>query len=79
MNLLKTKRAVYGFDSNKAPITTSLKSRIILFSDEGYNFYLLLGLAADQSSYYPETFFLRFDDAYIRGQQIVSVINFEIL
>ena len=52
---------------------------VFLFSNEGYNFYLLLGLAEDQTYYYPETFFLRFDDAYIKGQQIVLVTNLETL
>lgn len=75
--LLETKSAVYGFNPAIAPVGTSLKSSIILFSDEGYNFYLLLGLAEDQEMYYPETFFLRFDDAYTRGQKIVSIVKTE--
>ena len=77
--LLNTETAVYGFDPSIAQIDTKMKSTIILFSDEGYNFYLLLGLAEDQTYYYPETFFLRFDDAYIKGQQIVLVTNLETL
>lgn len=75
--LLETKSAVYGFNPAIAPIDTSLKSSVILFTDEGYNFYLLLGLAEDQELYYPETFFLRFDDAYTRGQKIVSIVKTE--
>ena len=75
--LLETKNAVYGFNPEIAPIDTSLKSSVILFSDEGYNFYLLLGLAEDQELYYPETFFLRFDDAYTRGQKLVSIEKIE--
>ena len=77
--LLSTRTAVYGFNKNTPYIRTSLKSTVILFSDEGYNFYLMLGLAEDGAYYYPETFFLRFDDAYIRGQKIVTVTSFEII
>ena len=77
--LLETDRAVYGFNKNIAPIVTRLKSNIILFRDEGFNFYLMLGLAEDGRTYYPETFFLRFDDAYIKGQKIVKIVNLEIL
>ena len=78
-NLLETKTAVYGFNPSIAKIDTKMKSTVILFNNEGYNFYLLLGLAEDQTCYYPETFFLRFDDAYIKGQNIVSVNNFKTL
>ena len=77
--LLQTKQAVYDFDKKILRIRSSLKSSIILFSDEGYNFYLMLGLAEDSTYYYPETFFLRFDDAYISGQKIVGVKVLEIL
>lgn len=77
--LLKTCQAVYGFNRKNLRIVTKLKSDVILFSNEGYNFYLMLGLAEDGYTYYPETFFLRFDDAYIRGQNIVNVVNLEIL
>ena len=78
-HLLKTDTAVFDFDKKIIRIKTSLKSSIILFDDEGYNFYLMLGLAKDENLYYPETFFLRFDDTYIHGQKIVKIIKLEII
>lgn len=77
--LLQTKNAVYDFDKGIIRLRTNLKSSVILFSDESHNFYLMLGLAKDKEYYYPETFFLRFDDAYIHGQKIVHVEKLEIL
>ena len=78
--LLRTDRAVYDFDAAKASVVTRLKSSLILFQDDGLNFYLMLGAAKDGSgSYYPETFFLRFDNAYIRGQTIVRIERLELL
>lgn len=76
-HLLNTKQVVWGFDHSKAPIRTRLKSSVILFRDDGFDFYLMLGVAKDGETYYPETFFLRFDSAYIKGQQIVSVVSME--
>jgi len=74
--LLRTKSVVYGFDSVKSMIKSRLKSTVIFFKDDGLNFYLMLGIAPDGATYYPETFFLRYDNAYIRGQNIVSVESF---
>jgi len=74
--LLHTKRVVYGFDSAKSMIKSRLKSTVIFYKDDGLNFYLMLGIAPDGVTYYPETFFLRYDNAYIKGQTIVSVESF---
>lgn len=75
-NLLHTRYAVWDFDPKKGSgINTRLKSKVILFRNESGDFYLLLGLAPDGRTYYPETFFLRFDDAYIRGQDIVKITS----
>lgn len=76
--LLQTKQVVWGFDKRIAPLSTKLKSTVIFFRDDGYNFYLLLGAAKDGETYYPETFFLRYDAAYIRGQNIVKVIDLKL-
>lgn len=76
--LLQTKLAVWGFDHKKTHVRTRLKSSVIFFRDDGYNFYLMLGVAKNEKTYYPETFFLRFDAAYIHGQEIVTVENLEI-
>lgn len=76
-SLLQTDKAVYGFDAKKSPISSRLKSEVVFFHEDGYNFYLMLGVAKDGVTYYPETFFLRFDDAYIKGQNIVHVESLE--
>ena len=76
--LLQTKQVVWGFDKRIAPVQTKLKSTVIFFRDDGYNFYLLLGAAKDGESYYPETFFLRYDSAYIRAQNIISVTQLKV-
>lgn len=78
-DLLLTDRAVFDFDAGKSRVVSRLKSRIIFFRDDGLNFYLMLGVAEDGTSYYPETFFLRFDTAYIQGQNIVRIEKLEIL
>lgn len=77
--LLQTKFVVWGFDRSKTYVRTNLKSTVIFFRDDGFDFYLMLGVADDGETYYPETFFLRYDAAYIRGQQIVSVEKLEML
>ena len=74
--LLYTKSVVYGFDAAKSIIKSRLRSTVILFKDDGHFFYLILGIAPDGATYYPETFFLRYDDAYIKGQNIVTVESF---
>jgi len=73
--LLQTDCVVWNFDREKVKFRTNLKSTVIFFREEGFNFYLLLGVAPDAKTYYPETFFLRFDDAYLRGQTVVQVIS----
>lgn len=75
--LLYTRQAVFDFDPAKARVVTRLKSSIIFFQDDGLNFYLMLGVAEDGASYYPETFFLRFDSAYIQGQTVVRIERLE--
>ena len=35
----------------------------------------MLGAAKDDNEYYPETFFLRYDNAYIRNQMLVEVVD----
>lgn len=78
-NLLNTQFAVWDFNPQKGSrINTRLKSKVIFFRNESRDFYLMLGLAPDGQTYYPETFFLRFDDAYIRGQDIVKIVSVEI-
>jgi len=77
--LLNTDRVVWDFDKDKAPLRTRLKSTVLFFRDDGFEFYLLLGVAQDGVYYYPETFFLRYDDAYIRGQNIVYVDKLEVV
>lgn len=77
--LLQTKRVVWQFDRNKTYVHTNLKSKVILFRDDGFDFYLMLGAVDNGKTYYPETFFLRYDAAYIRGQQIVPVEKIELL
>ena len=56
-----------------------LKSTVILFKDDGFNFFLMLGVAEEGATYYPETFFLRYDAAYIKNQTIVEVNALEII
>lgn len=75
--VLHTNQAVYNFDPQKARVISRLKSSIIFFRDDGLNFYLMLGAAQNGASYYPETFFLRFDTAYLQGQQIVRIDRLE--
>ena len=75
--LLQTEQVVWGFDAAKTYIHTKLKSSVIFFRDDCFNFYLMLGAVNGGTTYYPETFFLRFDDAYIHGQQIVHVEKME--
>lgn len=77
--LLQTKSVVWDFDRSKAYVHTNLKSNVILFRDDGFDFYLMLGAVDNGQTYYPETFFLRYDSAYIRGQQIVSVEKLDLL
>ena len=71
--LLNTDKAIWNFDAKKSMIATRLKSKVILFKPDGFDFYLMLGAAPDGSTWYPETFFLRFDDQYLKGQEIVSI------
>ena len=71
--LLHTSQIVWNFDQRKAYIHSRIKSNVLFFKDDGFNFYLLLGAAQDGATYYPETFFLRYDDAYIKGQTIVQI------
>ena len=66
-------RAVWDFDGKKARVRTKLKSSVIFFKEDNFNFYLTFGVAQGGSHYYPETIFYRYDDGYIRGQNIVSV------
>lgn len=77
--LLQTKQIVWEFDPKKALVHTQLKSNVIFFRDDGFDFYLMLGAVNDGKSYYPETFFLRFDSAYIKGQKIVSIEKLELI
>lgn len=77
--LLHTDKAVWNFDSGKGHIKSALKSSVILFRAEGYNFYLTLGLAdAGTQEYYPETFFLRYDTGYLENQEIVNIVKWDI-
>ena len=76
-DVLCADRVIWDFDQQKVPFRTRLKSKVVFFHEEGFNFYLLLGAAQDGSTYYPETFFLRFDDAYIRGQTMANVVSYQ--
>lgn len=78
-HLLQTKQVVWNFDRAKTYVHTALKSNVIFFRDDGFDFYLMLGVVDEGETYYPETFFLRFDAAYIHGQQIVSVEKLEMI
>lgn len=78
-HLLQTKQVVWNFDRSKATVRTSLRSKVIFFRDDNFNFYLMLGVVDDGDTYYPETFFLRFDSAYIHGQQIVTVEKLDLI
>lgn len=77
-SLLHTKQVVWNFDRKITRVKTRLKSNVIFFQYEGFNFYLMLGVANDGKTYYPETFFLRFDQAYIQGQKIIAIETLEI-
>ena len=77
--VLQTKKIVWGFDHTKTYVRTKLKSTVILFKDDGFNFFLMLGVAEEGATYYPETFFLRYDAAYIKNQTIVEVNALEII
>lgn len=71
--------AVYGFDPRSCAVRSSLRSSILFFKDDGCNFFLTLGIADGGLYYYPETFFYRYDNAYIRGQNIVRVSDIRII
>lgn len=77
--LLQTKQVVWNFDRAKTCVHTHLKSNVIFFRDDGFDFYLMLGAVNEGETYYPETFFLRFDTAYIHGQQIVLVEKLDLI
>lgn len=72
-------RAVYGFDPRCCAVRSSLKSSILFSKNDGYDFYLTLGIADGGTTYYPETFFYRHDDAYTRNQNIVHVIDIRVI
>lgn len=78
-HLLRTKQVVWNFDRAKTQVRTKLKSNVLFFRDDGFDFYLMLGVVDEGQTYYPETFFLRYDAAYIQGQQIVSVKKMELI
>ena len=73
--LLRTDKAIWNFDPKKSKVVTRLKSKVIFFKPDGFNFYLMLGSAPDGETWYPETFFLRFDDQYLADQEIVSILS----
>lgn len=68
-------RAIYGFDPRCCAVRSSLKSSILFSKNDSYNFYLTMGIADGGATYYPETFFYRYDDAYTRNQNIVRVVD----
>jgi len=74
--LLKSDRVVYGFDPNKNKLNSRLRSTVLLFKGDSHNFCMVLGIAPDGKTYYPETFFLSYGIRYIEGQNIVSVTLF---
>lgn len=76
-DLLHTGRAVWMFNPRLCRANTKLKSKVIFYKPAGGSFFLTFGAAPDGKTYYPETFFLRFDDAYIAGQQTVAISNVE--
>lgn len=76
-DVLQSEQVVWNFDANKAPLRTKLKSKVFLYLAEDRDFYLMLGTANDGKTYYPETFFYRWGDEYIRGQCVVTVVNME--
>lgn len=71
--LLKTDKAIWNFDPKKSKVVTRLKSKVIFFKPDGFDFYLMLGAAPNGVTWYPETFFFRFDDQYLTDQEIVSI------
>ena len=73
--LLKADKAIWNFDPKKSKVVTRLKSKVIFFKPDGFDFYLMLGAAPDGVTWYPETFFLRFDDQYLTDQEIVSILS----
>ena len=54
--------------------------QLLFYKDDGWSFFITFGVAADSSGtfYYPETVFYRFDEVYIRNQNIVTITNIDI-
>ncbi len=69
--------AVFGFDPSKTTFQSKLKSTILLFFDDSFEFYLTLGLVESTGCYYPETFFNNFGGGYTVDQNIVSIVKTE--
>lgn len=72
-------RAVYGFDPKSCSVRSNLRSSVIFYLNDAYSICMTLGVANGGEYYYPETFFLRYDDAYTKGQNKVGVdsVTFE--
>ena len=66
-------KMIYPFRANRNLVRARLKSEIIFIKDEEMDFYLTFGTAKNGDHFYPETFFLRYDQDYIKGQQSVHV------
>ena len=75
--LLSSGKAVFPFDKSKAHVRSRLRSDILFFRGDAYGFYLTFGVADDGKHYYPETAFIRFDNGYIRDQNVVDIVGLE--
>ena len=74
-DLITQGSVVFGFDARKITAVTKLKSTILFFKEDGYNFYLTLGAAKGAGFYYPETFFNNFGGIYTKNQAIISIVE----
>lgn len=72
---LLLEKIILDFDSLNVSLRTTLKCDYMFFKDENGK-YMHLSLAQDKI-YYPESFFVREDNIYIKDQDVFDIVSIE--